>query len=118
MRLIDGDKLKREFPKDSDWDYPVNTNSYVCEMIDKMPTIETEWKNGKWTYIDEAMFGNPHGSYKCSVCDNRMPYKTNFCQRCGADMRGDAEKKEDVEPMIYPQVEGVTPMVLKKDKGK
>ena len=38
-RLIDADKLKEEFPHDEDWDYPVNTNSYVVEIIDKSPTI-------------------------------------------------------------------------------
>lgn len=38
-RLIDADKFKEEFPHDEDWDYPVNTNSYVVETIDKSPTI-------------------------------------------------------------------------------
>ena len=38
-RLIDADKLKEEFPHDEDWDYPVNTNSYVVETIDKSSTI-------------------------------------------------------------------------------
>lgn len=38
-RLIDADKLKEEFPHDEDWNYPVNTNSYVVETIDKLPTI-------------------------------------------------------------------------------
>ena len=38
-RLIDVDKFKEEFPHDEDWDYPVNTNSYVVETIDKSPTI-------------------------------------------------------------------------------
>lgn len=38
-RLIDADKLKEEFPHDEDWDYPVNTNSYVVETIDKSTTI-------------------------------------------------------------------------------
>lgn len=38
-RLIDADKLKEEFPHDEDWDYPVNTNNYVVETIDKSPTI-------------------------------------------------------------------------------
>ena len=32
-------KAKEEFPHDEDWDYPVNTNSYVVETIDKSPTI-------------------------------------------------------------------------------
>lgn len=67
----------------------------VIETIRELPSAQPEREKSKWTYIDEAMFGNPHGSYKCSVCDNRMPYKTNFCQRCGADMRetgGDANE--------------------------
>ena len=38
-RLIDADKLKTEFPKDTDWEYPVNTNEYVCEMIDNAETV-------------------------------------------------------------------------------
>ena len=37
--LIDRDELKKEFPKDADWEYPVNTNEYVCEMIDKAKTV-------------------------------------------------------------------------------
>jgi hypothetical protein len=37
--LIDRDELKKEFPKDSDWEYPVNTNQYVCEMIDNAKTV-------------------------------------------------------------------------------
>lgn len=39
MRLIDADALKEHFPHDEDWDYPVNTNSLVCETIDNAPTI-------------------------------------------------------------------------------
>lgn len=40
MRPIDADALKLEYPKDEDWDYPVNTNSEVCETIDDMPTVD------------------------------------------------------------------------------
>jgi hypothetical protein len=38
-RLIDADELKKEYPHDTDWDYPVNTNSYVVESIDNSHTI-------------------------------------------------------------------------------
>ena len=38
-RLIDADELKEEFPKDTDWEYPVNTNQYVCETIDEAKTV-------------------------------------------------------------------------------
>lgn len=37
--LIDAGSLKEEFPKDTDWEYPVNTNEYVCEMIDNAPIV-------------------------------------------------------------------------------
>lgn len=82
-RYIDAHDLQKE--------YMATHDGKRLLLIDVAPTIEPEREKGKWTYIDEAMFGNPHGSYKCSVCDNRMPYKTNFCQRCGADMRGEQE---------------------------
>ena len=57
MRLIDADALKMEFPKDEDWDYPVNTNSFVCELIDAQPTIEPE---PQWIPMSEhePKFGN------------------------------------------------------------
>ncbi len=42
MRLIDADALKKEFPKDTDWEYPTNTNEYVCEKIDAQPTVQPE----------------------------------------------------------------------------
>lgn len=38
-RLIDAGELKKEFPKDTDWEYPVNTNQYVCEKIDNANTV-------------------------------------------------------------------------------
>lgn len=40
MRLIDADALKESFPKDEDWEYPVNTNEYVCEMIDAQSEVQ------------------------------------------------------------------------------
>lgn len=46
--MIDADKLKVNFPKDSDWEYPVNTNQYVSELIDEQPTVDAipiEWIN-------------------------------------------------------------------------
>lgn len=38
-RLIDADELKKEYPHNTDWDYPVNTNCCVVESIDNSPTI-------------------------------------------------------------------------------
>lgn len=38
-RLIDADELKGQYPHDSDWEYPVNTNEYVVQTINEAPTI-------------------------------------------------------------------------------
>lgn len=38
-RLIDADELKKEYPHDEDWEYPVNTNEYVSESIDNAQTV-------------------------------------------------------------------------------
>lgn len=78
MRLIDADALKKEFPKDTDWEYPVNTNEYVCEKIDEQPTIE-ERKKGEWIKVD------PH-IVVCPFCKKASSPK-NFCADCGADLR-------------------------------
>ena len=39
-RLVDANELKGHFPQDEDWDYPVNTNSRVVEIIDDAPTVD------------------------------------------------------------------------------
>ena len=47
-RLIDADELKKEYPHDTCWDYPVNTNSYVVRSIDDSSTIiEADKSEGK-----------------------------------------------------------------------
>lgn len=93
MRPIDADALKMEFPKDEDWDYPVNTNSYVCELIDAQLTIEPERKKGEWIDdYDPVNFGEFR--YKCSECGARtVEWADNFCYHCGADMRGEGHGK-------------------------
>ena len=46
-RLIDADELKDQYPHDSDWEYPVNTNEYVVQTINEAPTIiEAEGMEG------------------------------------------------------------------------
>lgn len=63
LRYIDADKLKENFPKDTDWEYPVNTNKYVCDIIDSQPTADVvevvECKDCKHrpTSIDGAIQG-------------------------------------------------------------
>ena len=50
--LIDRDELKKEYPHDEDWEYPVNTNSYVVESIDNAPTIIQANKESEDTDAD------------------------------------------------------------------
>lgn len=38
-RLIDAEVLKTEFPHDTDWEYPVNTNEYVVDTINEQPEV-------------------------------------------------------------------------------
>ena len=53
---INVDKLKEEFPHDSDWDYPVNTNSYVVELIDSISSINiVQCKECKHYRTDSAI---------------------------------------------------------------
>lgn len=85
MRLIDADELKGHFPKDEDWDYPVNTNSYVVEIIDNAPTVEPV-RHGHWIFNSkdalEMMFTLP----KCSKCGVESSDGGNYCSHCGAKM--------------------------------
>lgn len=39
-KYINAEQLKKEFPHDEDWDYPVNTNSYVVELINSTHYID------------------------------------------------------------------------------
>lgn len=73
----------------------------IAEMIANMPSAQPERKTGKW--IER----NPQNSDKCRLieCDKcgfshivgfNVPYEhwienRNFCERCGADMRGDKD---------------------------
>ena len=83
-RYIDADKLKEEL-KHSGY---CNNNWLDIEMsINIQPTADVrENVRGEWIF--------PYGDKKykrCSVCGSvfySIPYNTNFCPSCGADMRG------------------------------
>ena len=45
---------------------------------------------GNWIYSDEPYPGqNPYGHYECDVCYESVPYKTRYCHKCGAFMKGE-----------------------------
>ena len=69
MKLINADELKKEFPHDEDWDFPVNTNGYVVETINRMSTIDavpTKWIK-EW--IDRNAEYTGYTSYLLSVVE-------------------------------------------------
>ena len=69
MKLINADELKKEFPHDEDWDFPVNTNGYVVETINRMSTIDavpTKWIK-EW--IDRNAGYTGYTSYLLSVVE-------------------------------------------------
>ena len=63
-------------------------NSKIWQQIKDMPSAQPERKKGKWINEDSI-----YETVTCSVChgvrrDNRINH-INFCNCCGADMRGE-----------------------------
>lgn len=101
MRAIDADKLLSERMKSKYYHLPNGDVAIPIIDIENVPTIEPERNKGKW--IER----NPQNSDKCRLieCDQcgffhivgfNVPYEhwienRNFCERCGADMRGEHE---------------------------
>ena len=85
-RYIDAELLKLDFPQDEDWEYPVNTNEYVCERIDKQPTADVvEIKHGHWKWDEK------HKEYYCPICQHHKDtekayFFPPYCNICGAKM--------------------------------
>ena len=71
----------------------------ILFMIDHMPTIEPEVRNGRWLSL-EGWFNK--SIVKCSVCGNTLNMDgvnagrgdANFCPNCGADMREEGADNE------------------------
>ena len=55
----------------------------VCLMPEKHKTAE--WKT--WYH------GGANFTYSCSLCGYHPEEKTNYCPRCGAEMRGEANER-------------------------
>lgn len=55
-----------------------------------------ERPKGEWIFDKEfTEFGNPYGTYRCSVCGSHSSDKYSFCKDCGADMRGEDYEVQD-----------------------
>lgn len=61
--------------------------------IRNIPSADVvEVRHGEWinkTMSVPSSHGQTYGRYGCSVCKNKVRYKSNFCPNCGADMRKD-----------------------------
>ena len=57
------------------------------ENFEKMRPVEPERKRGEW----ETTSDFEREWVVCSECGHQQWDKTNYCSRCGADMRGDQE---------------------------
>lgn len=79
MRLIDADALIRKFKTAS----PVAIDGRARQMVEEMPTVE-ERKKGKWVKKRNS------GLLYCSECDLPSMHNWPYCERCGADMRGES----------------------------
>lgn len=89
MRLIDADRLMSDFLCTiyNDLDDLNRTE----KLINEAPTVE-EQPHGEWVFDSNfTAFGNPYGTYKCSVCGGHSSNKYSFCKDCGADMRKEGE---------------------------
>lgn len=61
----------------------------IINAIKQGTPYNAERPQGKWIFDKEfTEFGNPYGTYRCSVCGCHSSNKYSFCKDCGADMRG------------------------------
>ena len=67
-RLIDAEELKKDYPHDTDWDYPVNTNKYVVESIDNAPTIIEADTTRDCKTCGHSNDGKCAGTEECHEC--------------------------------------------------
>ena len=95
MRLIDGDALKQEFEDLAaiQWNKDTCTTcarafKESAERVEDAKTVDAvERKKGKWRVVSRQT--DSFTAYRCSECNELVYGKTNYCPRCGADMRGE-----------------------------
>lgn len=90
MRLIDADELIEAIDNQDNWLSQMDLAQFnIYSLINTMPTVERP--KGKWipqTDYDGFTY------WKCSKCGKKNDYEiTDFCFRCGADMRKETENE-------------------------
>lgn len=69
------------------------------DILENLPSVQPERKKRKWYKPTGMMPPEYAGVYRCSECDEfamrdwktHKQELTDFCQNCGADMRGEQE---------------------------
>lgn len=85
MRLIDADVLLRCVKIRHAWHKDYDVDEVIAD-IESQPTVDEfcDVKVGEWIPVEKPRLGNPYRHYKCSLCNNAVPYRRNFCDNCGA----------------------------------
>ena len=89
-RYIDADKINFRLPyfTDESGDALVSLKT-VKRCIAMTPTEDVAPKEGEWIYKRVAYADyqpRPH----CSCCDYSVPWRSDYCPKCGAKMKGGA----------------------------
>lgn len=57
---------------------------HAVDILELLPTADVQpVRRGHWIEVDYGMF------VKCSECGNISEFEHNYCDECGADMRGE-----------------------------
>ena len=112
MRFLDEDALNDLISRKAAIDavkgrFSMPVDNLIVEVIGQLPPVEPEREKGKWIPCTkeglpllELMIreGGKWYGFKCSNCNSI--YKGNaliespFCQKCGADMRGEQDETD------------------------
>lgn len=89
MRPIDADELTEMV-----WRERLDTRERIANLIARQPTIKRTVERGKW--IPYGRDSGYNSFIRCSKCGHEVTLyadsvkvNPNFCENCGADMRGD-----------------------------
>ena len=63
---------------------PLVVNSAFADAVKALPSADRP--QGEWIYTNDPLRLNDE--WACSRCGNISFVKTNFCDRCGAQMKG------------------------------
>ena len=66
------------------WNYDMETIKHIQDNISRLPSVQL--KTGRWINIKPLLT-----AARCSECKSAFADKTNYCPKCGAKMKGEAE---------------------------